>query len=273
MNNTIEAVALGLSFLIGTLPDKDPLIQNIHSKVMETIENSDNVPGLKAEEFKPLKTGIAEHWNTLVNKGVLEITATDAEVRPYFVAIQGIVEHVLSNELGKSVQSLTGVIHTPMPATPLCNNGKISSELVDPAIENDPSRLFVVKARTTILRDYLYKGGDLHSVYPEAGMSKRTEEQREIYRKELETYPVHLVDNPMSCESIEDSLTGAFYVFKNNEGKRFIFAIKMTQAKNPQDAASFGLWMDEYRKDTLAFERVMDVMNFVQQHVSKGINF
>ena len=56
--NTLAAVTIGMGALTGSLSDKDPFIQNIHSKVMETIEHSENVPGLKSGEFNSLKIGI-----------------------------------------------------------------------------------------------------------------------------------------------------------------------------------------------------------------------
>ena len=217
------------------------------------------MPGLKSEEFKNLKTGIAERWKALVDKGVLEVTDTDKEVRPHFVALQGIIEHVLAHELNKSVHSLTGVIHTPMPATPLCTEGEVSKELVDSAIEEDPLRLFTVKARTTIVRDYLVKGGDLYVVYPKEGITKRNESQQLIYKKELENYPSHLFDRPLECPSIDQDLVGAFYLFKNTDGKLFGFAIKMTQANSPQDLGSFGLWFGEVNNQSPIYERISNV--------------
>src|SRR5690606_21668156 len=161
----------------------------------------------------------------------LEVSGTDKDVRPCFVALQAIVEHVLASALQKEVVSLKGVIHTPMPATPLCTIGKISKELVNPSIENDPARIFTVKARTTIIRDYLFKGGDLYIVYPKNGFKKRTEEQQKVYQQELASYPTHLFDVPLNCEDIPTDLIGATYLFQDRSGKTFIFAIKMTQAK------------------------------------------
>jgi hypothetical protein len=237
---------------------------------METIENSDHVPGLRSEEFNSLKIGIAERWNELVEKGFLEITATDKEVRPYFVALQGIIEHVLAYELNKSVKSLTGVIHTPMPATPLCTEGNVSEELVDPSIEEDPLRLFTVKARTTIIRDYLFQGGDLYVVYPKEGMAKRGEIQQQIYRKELENYPSHLFDHPLDIGSIDNDLIGAFYLFKNADGKVFAFAIKMTQANSPQDSGSFGLWLDEVSKSPVQ-DRISSVLDVILKNSPQPI--
>lgn len=244
--NFLASIVLGLILFTGSLMGNEPLKESIHSKVIETIENSDNIPGLKAEEFTALKPGILAYWNDLVEKGVIEVTATDKEIRPYFVALQSIVEHVLAYELNNNVKSLVGVIHTPMPATPLCTAGSVSQELIDPTIEEDPLRLLTVKARTTIVRDYLFQGGDLYIVYPQDGITKRTEAQQKIYKKELENYASHLFDRPLNCTSIENDLIGAFYLFKGNTGKIFGFAIKMTQANDPQDMGNFGLWFGEF---------------------------
>lgn len=250
----------------GSIGQKDPFIQNIHTRVMDTIQNSKNVPGLQAEEFPSLKAGIAERWNTLVDKGELLTVGTDKDVRPYFVALQGIVEHVLSSELNKSVKSLTGVIHTPAPATPLCTKGEVSKELVDQSIVDDPARLFTVKARTTILRDYLHKGGDLYVVYPKDGINIRKEDQKAIYQNELATNASHLFDRPLNFDSIHSDSIGAFYLFKNAEGKLFSFAIKMTQANNPLDAGSFGLWFGEYNASTPVYNRVTNIISNVLKH-------
>lgn len=223
-------------------PTESALSTLIDTRVLETIRHSQEVPGLNSKEFPALKTEISKTWSGLLEKGFLEKSGADKDVRPYFVAIQGIVEHVLASELQGNVKALVGVIHTPMPATPLCSKGEISKELVTPSIESDPARLFTVKARTTIVRDYLFKGGDLHVVYPKDGYDKRTEEQQKIYKQELATYPNHLFDVPLNCASIPTDLIGATYLFQDKSGNKFIFAIKMTQAKDPQDTGNFGLW-------------------------------
>lgn len=267
----LRTLGTGIGALSNPLSARDPFIQNIHSKVMEVIDHADEVPGLNSAEFKDLKKGIRERWNKLIEEGVLEVTDTDKEVRPYFVALQAIVEHVLAYELNKSVKSLTGVIHTPMPATPLCTEGDVSKDLVAASIEEDPFRLFTVKARSTIIRDYLLQGGDLYVVYPKEGLSKRNESQQQIYKKELENYPAYLFDHPLDCESIENNLVGAFYLFKNLEGKLFAFAIKMSQANNPQDASSFGLWFSEFNETFPIHERILNISDNVLKYAFQPI--
>lgn len=244
---------------------KDPGLQKIHDSVMETISKAEEIPGLDANEFNSLKTGIIQRWGQLEENGFLVVTATDKETRPYFVAIQGIVEHVLSKELNKTITRLLGVIHTPMPATPLCTKGEVSQELVDQKIEKDPLRLFTVKARTTIVRDYLYQGGDLYVAYAKGGLGKRSEKQRYIYLQELRNYPAHLFDIPLQCQEIDPEVVGATYFFTTNNGKEYVFAIKMTQANDPQEIGKFGLWFGA--KDHPAIqERISTVFKFLGEH-------
>lgn len=241
------------------------LIKTMHAKVLETLERSQDIPGLKSEEFSALRTGIVQTWDTLVKEGVVEVSGVDKDVRPYFVALQGVVEHVLSS--AEEIRTLKGFIHTPMPATPLCTRGEISKELVDPSIEMDPARLFTVKARTTIIRDYLFNGGDLYVIYPKEGLKKRTEEQQEIYQQELAKYPDHLFDVPLNCENIPVELIGATYFFQDQSGNRFVFAIKMTQAKDPKDVGSFGLWFGPIEHPAIQ-ERSEAVSSYVEQNGS-----
>ena len=53
--NFLASIALGLILFTGSLMGKESLKETIRSKVIETIENVNNVPGLKAEEFIALK--------------------------------------------------------------------------------------------------------------------------------------------------------------------------------------------------------------------------
>lgn len=262
------------SIPIAFLSNEVSLPQNINLKIRAILDGSKKVPGLESAEFDKIKGGIGERWSILLEKGVLEETATDKEIRPYFVTLQGIIEHVLAHELeNKTINSLTGVIHTPLPATPLCSKGAVSDGLVHPSMKEDESRLLTVKARTTILRDYLYQGADLYIAYPKEGLLKRTEEQQEIYKNELANYPTHLFDRPLSkivnnqveAFEIDNDLVGAFYVFKDNDGKKFGFAIKMTQAINPLDSGSFCLWFDELGK-TPVNDRISNVLDMLHNH-------
>jgi len=181
-------------------------------------------------------------WDRLVCEGVVELSGSDAEVRPSFVTLQGVVEQALASELGKGILRLKGVIHTPRPTTALCSRGEISPGLVDASLEGDAERLKTVKARTTMVRDFLHKGGDLYIVYPKGGLELRTEDQQAIYKAELEKHPKNLIDVQLSLEEIPGELVGATYFFDDEEGKVHVFSIQMTQAKDPLDSGHYGLW-------------------------------
>lgn len=242
---------------------QETAIDKIQKSVFETISHADQVPGLKAEEFSKIKEGIIERWTTLTKTGSLVIATTDKVARPYFVAIQGIVEHILSTKLNGEIQKLVGIIHTPMPATPLCTDGTVSLELVDESVLQDSARLFTVKARTTIVRDFLHNGGDLYVAYPKGGLAKRTEHQQNIYQEECRKNPLHLIDTPLECDEIPTALIGATYFFTTSDGKKFVFAIKMTQANNTFDEGQFGLWFGPESHPDIQ-ERVSAVQAFLR---------
>jgi hypothetical protein len=269
MTSLISAAILGLS-----------PIQHIQSEVQQTIEHSEKVPGIAQDVFTKIKENpmgkwpnLEGCWNALVQKGALEHQGPDAEVRPYFVSIQTIVEHVLANELGKNVKSLTGIIHTPMPATPLCAKGTVSKEagnaegLVTPAIAEDPARLFTVNARTTIVRDYLSKGGDLYIVYPKEGKNLRKPAEIAIYEEELNNNKEHLFDRPLDCEALDQDISGATYLFKTTEDKTYAFAIKFIQANcapGEEVKVDAGLWFGEVTPGSEVEKRVSRVVDYVK---------
>lgn len=240
------------------------VLKIINRDVLATVNSTKEIPGLDSKVFPTLKSEICKNWETIFNKGVLEVSGKDKDFRPNFVALQGVVEHVLSNQLNKNIKNLKGVIHTPMPATPLCTKGEISKELVDPSIEKDEKRLFTVKARTTIIRDFLHKGGDLHVIYPKEGIAKRNEEQQGIYKKELQNNASHLFDKPLDTAEIPTDLIGATYFFEDQDGKKYVFAIKMTQANDPKDL-KFGLWFGAADHPAVK-ERLKAVSTYLEQN-------
>jgi 8-oxo-dGTP diphosphatase len=234
-------------------------------KISELIEHAEQIPGLTQEEFSGLRKSVSAVWNQLFKEGVLEVQGADKEVRPSFVALQAVIEHVLSTELKQQIQSLQGFIHTPMPATPLCTKVPLTSELVDPCISNDSFRLLTVKARATIVRDYLSQGATLYILYPESGLFKRTAEQQQIYKQELLNYPSQLFDIPLHVDTIPNNLIGATYFFKDRLGKLFVFAIRMTQANHPQEMGDFGLWFGSLEQAAI-YERVNSLADFFQEN-------
>ena len=274
--NVLETTSVGT---LGPkfLSSKHPFIQYIYLKVIKTIEKSESVPRLDSKVFMELKNGISELAANLTNDGVIHVS-TPCNIpylyqnpRPYFVALQAIFEHVLSNELNKSIHSLIGIIHTPMPATPLCTTqGTISVGLIDLSIEQDNLQRFSVEARTIIIRKYLEQGADFFIVYPKEGFDGRKPDEQKIYKSELEKHPVHLIDCPLNVGALERDLIGASYIFKNNEGKKFAFSIHMTQANKPNEFDNFGLWFSEYNHSPVE-DRISKILDLVHQYGTSKI--
>lgn len=270
--NLLVAASIAGSQAYGSIEINDPFISHIYQIVHQTIDQAEKVPGLKDEVFLEIKPELKEKWDVLTSKGVIDVTDTDAKVRPAFVALQALIEHVFSHQIGKSIKSLTGVIHTAAPPTPLCNKGEVSPGLVSASIKEDQRRLFTVNARTTILRDYLHQGGRLYAAYPQSGVSLRSAEQMQIFKDEKQKYPVHLIDHPLDMPTLDDEFSGAFYVVENTDGVKYAFAIKMTQANALKTEGSFGLWFGKL-DGTPVKTRIDSVMQVISSKNPNPISF
>ncbi|PWU14858.1 MAG: hypothetical protein C5B45_03665 [Chlamydiae bacterium] len=263
---TNYATVSGTSFI----DNKAHVIQEIYRQVMEVIDHPEEVHSLDKKAFKELQEGLKQRWNELVEKGSIEVIDTDKKERPYYVTLQAIVEHVLAHDLNKNIKSLKGAILTPMPATPLCTEGQISPGLINPDMKDDPRRLLTVESRPTIIRNYLYKGGELDICYPRKGIDERTEDQRKIYQEAKEKYP-SLSDHPLDCKEVRNDLIGAFYLFKDDNEKEFGFAIKATQANDAPEIGSFGLWFDKSDPSTATGVRISEMEKFIDNPNSSSL--
>lgn len=203
-------------------------------------------------------------------EGILELEGPDREIRPVFVAIQAMMEEALSLELHLSITSLMGVIHTPMPATPLCTEGSLSPGLVHQSVEEDPFALIMTLSRASTVRNFLYRGGDLYCAYPKEGLHQRTELQKAIYSKALNIYAGHLFDRPLDLDHLPPELTGAFYLFTDTEGNKGVFAIQITQANNPLDNGRYTIWFGSLNTPPI-LERIRLIKESVLVHSAEPI--
>lgn len=161
-----------------------------------------------------------------------------------FVLAQGCIEHVLTcSQILGEITDLVGVIHAPMPATPLCTNlnDPLLGQPLDASIAQDQDKLLTVRSRTQNIRDYLEKGGKLFVAYPKGGLEKRTEEQQNFYLNAVNQYQESLIDTVLNCDQMNPEMTGATYIFKNQENW-YAFSIKAHQAANPQENSEWALW-------------------------------
>jgi len=186
------------------------------------------------------------------NKSILETGSDDLRVK--YVASQGCIEHVLAccQALGE-VDHLIGVIHTPTVATPLCIRPEGPYEgVLDESIRHDLNKLLTVRSRAQIVREYLTKGGKLYVVYPQGGLEKRTSEQQQIYRDELERYSGSLIDWVLSCQQMDPDMIGATYLFRDQHRQVFAFSIKSRQANDIQQKSEWGIWFGPVADEVVA---------------------
>lgn len=166
------------------------------------------------------------------------------DFRAQFIHAQGCFEHVLScSQVLGEITQLVGVIHTPMPATPLCTNlnDPLLGQLLDASIAQDEDKLLTVRSRSQIVRDYVDKGGKLFITYPIGGLEKRTTDQQQYYLDALNQYPQSLIDCILTCDQMDPEMIGATYAFKNND-KWYAFSIKARQAADPQANSEWAIW-------------------------------
>lgn len=194
----------------------------------------------------------------------------DADQRPVFVNAQADFERAIVYWLQcKQIASCTCIIHTPAPATPLCTNGEISVDPIDPAIQNDPERLLTVKKRPDIIRDYLREGGTLFTIYPHKGRELRSTEQLRILDGLVESYPNHLHTIELDCDAIAQDLIGATYLITFADSSTYLLSLRSYQANSPTDD-KWAIWFGPTNDPAVA-ERLQAVMSFLRgEELSKA---
>lgn len=240
-----------------TIEDSLPTSLHLRTCAAKTIEMS--------EKLQPLKEGLFELSELLFQTGYATKSEEDQKVRPYFVTLQGIMEQNLAFEMKRGkIKNVVGIIHTPTPATPLCTEGAISDKLVHASLENDENRLFTVKARADIVRDFLDFGCTLYAVYPEGGLDKRTNQQKLVYLKALQDYPHNLHDFQLMQSYMDHDMVGASYLFEDNEGREYLFSIKAYQANAPADDNTWSMWFGETSNPDVA-KRLARLREFLRE--------
>ncbi len=165
---------------------------------------------------------------------VIETGSDDLRIK--YVHAQGCIEQMLARrqELGQ-ITDLVGIIHTPLPATPLCVKPEETSTL-------DPKKWETVLSRAQILREYLAKGSKLYIVYPEGGLQKRSADQQSVYTAALEQFSTNLIDWTLDANTIDPDMIGATYLFRGSDNELYAFSIKARQITDMQPEAEWGIW-------------------------------
>jgi hypothetical protein len=200
----------------------------------------------------------------LFSEGVIAEEGDDAQLRPRYVGTQAAFEQYLTQELVLgSIKRVVAVIHTPLPATPVCTAGEITPDLVDPSMLNDEKRLQTVRERPSIIRALLQTGGTVMIAYPAVAKEQRSQAQLAIYQDLLDKYQGNLLDVPMGCLEVAPEMVGATYLYETSEGKWCTFSIRFTQAIAPSTPCQAAMWLGDIEKGP-ASERLAQVSAYLQ---------
>ncbi len=170
----------------------------------------------------------------------------DHENRPLFVGLQALFERKLTSLLQQD-SSITAMvlIHTPLPATPLCQ------ALGEPGTFN----------RQEILQKLLQTGCTLFVIYPAEGLRERNNEQRTVYQKNCETYPNTLRDCPLPIDSLPAELVGATYFLRQRD-EEVVFSLKGYQINAPKDDGNWHVWYGNTSDPEVAL-RTQKILKFL----------
>ena len=236
-----------------SLHANEQFLKNLLQNIRDCVEYNDSIEK---------KDALLDILDRIDSQHMVLEEGSDA-LRGRFVLLQGCIEQALAcaQTIGEIVD-LVGVIHTPLPATPLCTKAdNLDDSLLDESIRDDPEKRLTVRSRAIILRDYLEKGGILYIVYPKGGLERRSAEQQEIYLSELARYPGHLIDWVLNTSHIDPDMIGATYFFRNRRGSLFIFSIKARQANDPQELSEWGIWLGEIEHPRIA-DRIQSLFSY-----------
>lgn len=237
------------SLFIVACSEQNPVDTSVKETIQLTKQNSE----------------VQDLWKTVTKTGGVTTIGNDETNRPRFVNLQACIEASLASLLkDKKIAAVVGVIHTPLPATPLRTAGEITPGLIAKEVQNDPKRLETVMKRPNIIRDFLANGGKLLVVYPKAALATPIP-GLDIYESLRQLHKT-ILDKPV--ETFAPEMTGATYLIKDNKGKVYCFSIKAYQASAPQAQMEWGLWFGPLDNPKVQ-ERFKAVNDYL---LSQGIN-
>ena len=230
------------------------VIQKIGQRILTAESTGQRAPSvLTAERI----------WQDVSEVGYFEHKGPDENARPGFVSFQAFSEATIAAELKKGhVKSAVGIIHTPVPATPLRVDGTNTEGLVNDDIAADLVRLATVLKRANIVRDFMKAGGVLVSYYPKSALDNPPEGMK-TFERETYTYPKTLVNAAVG--NFDPKMTGASYIITENDGTVSAFSLMAYQANTVEEHdRTWAVWLGEPENNALVQQRLEAVREMVE---------
>lgn len=208
------------------------------------------------EEIERVKIGLRGILEALETRGVSKHNGLDAELRPAYVIMQGIIERAQTIALEKGYLSkIEACIITPRMPTPLMLAEGCSLKDVQ---LNDP--LAFAYYRHTSLHNFLKTGSRLECLYSSSARATLANETPELknYDNCLAYYP-NLIDFPLTnipMESFPKHLSGAFYCINDD-----LYISIQSRQVSQADGTQAHVWA--IKTGTPAEKRATKVRNFI----------
>ncbi|MGI9275147.1 MAG: hypothetical protein ACR2PT_09935 [Endozoicomonas sp.] len=199
----------------------------------------------------------------------IQIAGNDKVTRPVAVSFQKAFEQSLVNMVDEEqVSQATAIIHTRKPSTPLCNPpGKALPETLNLSMREDMKRRKTIEDRTITLRRMARQGPpmDLYVAYIRDGLQKRSSNEQEIYRREVnDEANTSLHDSPMTCTEMPDEIVGASYVITTKRGNTLYFGNNGIQAIDGSGSNLWRYWFGGLREAPVN-ERYKEVLKYLKE--------
>ncbi len=183
---------------------------------------------------KDVETSINRLISQLSNNSVVSTSGVDGVVRPTYVMLQGLIEKALVDILERqSGYRVMAIFHTPAPPTPFCLGSENPSSLMHGSIKGNQGSITTVISRQKTTLDMLENGVLVENIFPESGLSKRTESQLKNYEKIKSRFPKNFFDIKVR-DDMASNQVGATYLIQTPKGGWYIFAIRASQANAPK---------------------------------------
>ncbi|MGY0218889.1 hypothetical protein ACWJJH_16095 [Endozoicomonadaceae bacterium StTr2] len=208
--------------------------------------------------------------NPLRDNEHILIAGLDQYTRPVAIEFQAMFELALSRRLQRSlVKSVTLIIHTDRPATPLCHpKGQVFADALPEAVRNDTRRLMTILNRTVTLRSLCSMAQPEFrciTAWSRGGTGQLASTERKMFEQAIADNSLPgLINMPLEAASIPPELSGATCIVTGQGGEEIVFALNGQQVWNSERNAVWQYWFGGRRHERIS-RHLSRLDHFLQQ--------